>query len=299
MRVTGAGPRDRVAMAAALRRGECLVAGAGALGDADAPDIVPLCTGVEDPAQTKWLPPAAAPGSAYSVAAVIPSSRWVPWGLAALAAQDVRVEVDVLANGSFRSGRVVAWQGHGATRRLAVDRVTHPYVLLLVDDAIPLGAGFVRTLVEALEEGGHDAVFARQIPWPDADFTTRTRIRAWTPPMGPVPPGRLDNVAALYRTRALQDDPFDDVPIAEDWHWGRRHTVGYVPTSPVLHSHPRSFWDLYRRTQMIHREMCRVGEPALSTRTLIGALPSVVGPDLPGALAELLGQWRGGQGRAQ
>ncbi|MFM8358546.1 MAG: hypothetical protein ACKOET_08300, partial [Verrucomicrobiota bacterium] len=45
----------------------------------------------------------------------------------------------------------------------------HPYVLLTVDDAMPLGAGFVRTLVEVLERGGYDAVTARQVPWPGSD----------------------------------------------------------------------------------------------------------------------------------
>jgi hypothetical protein len=287
-----------VSLDAAVRRGEPVRLGAGARAALPMDEIVPFCHAVADPALAKWLPPASKPGSGIAVSVVIPTHRARPIGLATLAAQDVDVETVVLANGAFTEGIRVPWEGHGLTRRRGVALVRHPYVLFTVDDALPLGAGFLRTLVEALEDGGYDAVYARQLPWPTSDAVTRARLRTWTP-AGQVhgPGSSLDNVAALYRTQALVDDPFDNVPIAEDWHWGRRHRVGYVPTAAVAHAHPRRFRTLFERTRDIHRERIRAGEPASvpDLGTLVRGLPSVLGPDLRGALGELLGQYVAGR----
>ena len=74
----------------------------------------------------------------------------VPLGLSALLSQDVRVRVLVLSNGTEGPERIpgadvlrVPWRGHGMTRQLAIPHIEDPYTLLTVNDAIPLGAGFV------------------------------------------------------------------------------------------------------------------------------------------------------------
>lgn len=257
-------------------------------------EIVPLCHAVADPALARWLPPPAVGRPDLAVTAIIPTHRRAPLGLDALSGQDVTIKLLILANGPYQGGVRVPWEGHGRTRQRGVELADTPYVLLTVDDAIPLGAGFVRTLIEALEDGSYDAVYARQIPWPCADPVTRRRLRAWTPPgEHHQRSDRHDHVAALYRRATLLNDPLDAVPIAEDWHWARRHRIGYVPTAPVLHSHPRHFRELYQRNRDIHRELIRAGEaPTVpTTRALLRALPGTLGRDLPGALGELLGQW--------
>ncbi len=298
---------DRAGLArleAAVRAGEPVRLGRHALATAPAgvfPDeIAPLCHAVDDPAAAPWLPPPARPRTDLAVSVVIPTHRQRPIGLAALEAQDVETELIVLANGAYTEGVRVPWRGHGPTRNLGVQLARAPYVLLTVDDALPLGAGFVRTLVEALEAGGYDAVTARQVPWPTSDPTTRARLRAWTPPAAlPGAPAAvtLDNVAALYRRDALLADPFDPVDIAEDWLWARRHRVGYVAAAPVAHAHPRRFAELYARTRAIHRQRVLAGEPpaVAGPAALLRALPGTVGRDLGGALGELLGQWVGGR----
>lgn len=257
-------------------------------------EVVPLCHGVVEPELAEWLPPAAAGGSGLAVSVVIPTHRHAPIGLAALQGQDVEIELIVLANGDYTAGIRVPWEGHGRTRQRGVELASHPYVLFTVDDARVLGAGMVRTMVEALEAGGYDAVVARQIPWPTASEVTRARLRAWTPPGREVVPSpMLDNVCALYRRSALLADPFDAVPIAEDWHWGRRHRIGYVPTAPVLHSHARALRSTFTRTRDEHRERIAAGEaprvPDLAS--LLRAAPSTLGRDVRGALGELLGQY--------
>ncbi len=261
------------------------------------------------------LPPAArASPPPWRVTAIIPTHRQVPLGWRTLRGQDCRLEVLVLANGDFdaRFGdggvRVerVPWEGHGRTRQRGVAMSDADYLLYTVDDALPRGAGCVRAMVEALEAGGYDAVFGRQLPWPSSDPITRERLRAWTPPgTGHRRVERLDNVFALYRRQTLLEHPFPDVPIAEDLHWRRGRRIGYVPGAPVVHAHPRVPAELYRRTRDIHRqhialgELPRVPDTAALLRALPGLLPPVLraGPrELPCQLAELLGQWRAAQG---
>ena len=269
-------------------------------------ELVPLCHGVEDPDLHALLPPAGRGGGGVpGVTVVIPTHRQRPIGLAALLGQDVPVEVVVLVNGEAAAAAMagpppgvavhrVPWEGHGRTRQVGAELARHPYVLFTVDDAIPLGAGCLRAMVETLEAGAFDAVTARQVPWPTADAVTRARLRAWTPPPGgPAPEATLDNVCALYRREALLADPFDAVPIAEDWRWGRRHRVGYAPLAPVLHSHPRRLRAAFARTRDIHRERHLAGEPPAvpDLPSLLRALPSTVGWDARGALGELLGQY--------
>jgi len=296
-------PAGLRALEAALRVGEPVqwAGTAGSLLEGAVPldEIVPLCHGVDDPALAHWLPPAGRGGSGIAVTAVIPAHRHRPIGLDALRAQDIDVEVIVLANGRYTDGVRIPWLGHGTTRQRGVELAQHPWVLFSVDDARVLGAGMVRTMVEALEAGDYDAVVARQIPWPTASAATRARLRAWTPPDASGSFGGLDNVCALYRRSALLNDPFDPVPIAEDWHWGRRHRVGYVPGAPVLHSHARTFRAVYARTRSEHRERLRVGEAATvpDAASFLRALPSTAGADLRGALGELLAQYMAGRGR--
>ena len=265
--------------------------------------IVPLCHAAQEPAWQRWLAPAASPGrhAAPRVTVIIPTATRVPVGIPALLAQDEPVLVHVLWNGhgsppSIPGAQVrrVTWRGHGATRQEAVSSVETELLMFLVDDATPLGAGFVRTLVEGLEGTGADAVWARQVPWPSASRRIRERLAVWCPWDGGAPNGRLDHVCALHRASTLRKDPLDDVPIAEDWLWGRRHVCALVPSAPVLHSHPPGLRRSYARTRDIHGVLRASGQP--------GSIDGVGGllRGLPGALSdrdalgELFGQWAAG-----
>lgn len=303
-------------MAAALRAGEAVHLRLSAPYPPHLDEIVPLCASARaaDPSmdallQTFRAPPALS-GRSIRVTALVPTHQRVPLGVSSLLAQDVSVTVRILSNGAGGPRDVAGaevlrlpWEGHGRTRQAGVETVTDPYVLLTVDDAIPLGPGFVRTLVEGLESGSWDAVVARQVPWPDADPVTRRRLRAWTPPGRAVSRvAQVDHVATLYRTEALRRHPLPDVPIAEDAWWSQGRRIGYVPMAPVLHSHERQPGALYARNRDIHAELIRMGQPARvpSSAAMLRALPSAVRPLLRGQgrealcqAAELLGQWQG------
>jgi len=198
----------------------------------------------------------------------------------------------------------IEWKGHGASRMTALESVHSNFVFFSVDDALPMGRGFFRTLIDAIENTSEqwDAVVARQVPWPDADLVTKARLRKWTPAgTQVVETAQVDNVGALYRTAFLRENPFPTVPIAEDAWWSQGKRIGYVPMAPVVHSHPRHALALFRRNRNIHGELIRMGNPATvpSDIAFLKSLPTVVRPLLEGEvkevanqLGELLGQWR-------
>ena len=253
------------------------------------------------------IPKAGQSAPSFTVSVLIPTHRRVPIGLQAFLDQDCVSEVLVLANGDcdIQGENVihVPWRGHGRTRQDAVERATGDYILFSVDDALPRGNGCVRQLVEGLESGPYEAVTGRQLPWPETAPITQARLAQWTPPgHQTVPWHQVDHVFALYPREMLLKHPLPDVPIAEDLHWSQGRTVGYVPTAPIVHAHPRKAIELFRRTRALHVEHCRIGHPpAVPTlASLLRALPSALktsaqyGPrELPNQLAELLGQWRG------
>jgi hypothetical protein len=269
-------------------------------------DIVPLCHGVRTwdrqltASLEAFLPPGARPGNPARVSVIIPTHRQVPWGLRALAAQDLEVEILVIDNGpepltgdhlGLATVLRLPWEGHGPTRQRAVEHASGDYVLFTVDDAIPCGAGFLRSLVEALEDGGYDAISARQLPWPDSDPVTARRLRGWTPPGHRHRVAeQADHVAALYRRQTLLDHPLPAVPIAEDLRWSQGRRVGYLPTAPVVHAHDRRPVALFHRTRAIHGQHIAAGEPPRvpGPLTVLGAAPSLVRPVLEAGPAELL-----------
>ena len=269
-------------------------------------DIVPMCHRVRTwdrkltASLRTFLPPGAEPGHPAKVSVIIPTHRQVPWGLRALAGQDIEVEILVVDNGpkpqqgeDLALARVlrVPWEGHGPTRQRAVEQATGDYIFFTVDDAIPCGAGFLRSLVQALEDGGYDAISARQLAWPDSDPVTIRRLRAWTPPGHRHRAAeQVDHVAAMYRRQTLLDNPLPSVPIAEDLRWSQSQRPGYLPSAPVVHAHDRKPLALFRRTRAIHAQHIAAGEPPRvpGPLTVLGAAPSLLRPVVEAGPSEIL-----------
>ncbi len=291
--------QGRRRFAAALRAGEPVGltdrAVRQAARDGVAPErFVPLAHTVDSPWRA-LLPPAARRASAEPVTVIVPSSRGRPLGLDAWRAQDVPVRVRVLANGAWQGREEpevehVQWRGHGPTRAAALDTVDTPWVLFSVDDAIPLGAGFVRALMHACADA--DVATARQIPWPDADAATAARVCAWTPWFAdgaPRPWATVDHVAAIYRTELLRRFPVPAVSTAEDWVWARRFggavRLVYAPAAAVLHSHPPRLRATFARARAEHQVRRAEGEaPRLRSAWEVAC-------NLPGAAAPGLRAW--------
>ncbi len=130
--------------------------------------------------------------------------------------------------------------GHGRTRNLAVSLAAGDIVVFLTQDATPVGASWLRTLVSPLlDDRSLAGVFARQRPRPECRPTTARHVAGVfgaTPP-----PDFFSNVCSAVRVDVLRRIPFRDVSYAEDRAFAADATaagmrVSYVAEAEVLHS---------------------------------------------------------------
>jgi rhamnosyltransferase len=170
---------------------------------------------------------------------------------------------------------------HGATRNLGIERAQGKFVILLVQDAVPVGDDWLATLVEPLNRNERLAgTFGRQVPEPIASPLTRHYLSLWRA-AGPeprvvfvgsqqefkgLPPEErfdrciIDNVCACIRRDVWTRFPFLTTPIAEDLAWGRDvllagFGLAYVPGAAVEHSHERSARYELTRTWVLHQQL--------------------------------------------
>jgi len=158
---------------------------------------------------------------------------------------------------------------------------TRPLVVLIVQDAVPANAAWLRELVRPLHDDGQvAAAWSRQVPLPDASRITRMHLERWLgassiPRVSAVddlsafermrPWDRfelcaLDNVCSCIRRSVWERHPFRRVPIGEDIEWARDvlldgYRIVYAPDSVVHHSHERSARYEFMRTLLIHHRL--------------------------------------------
>jgi rhamnosyltransferase len=192
---------------------------------------------------------------------------------------------------------------HGATRNLAVSKTRGTFVVLMVQDAVPVNDRWLAALVDPLRRDPRlAATFARQVPTEDASPLTRHYLARWiaagprAPRTSRLPGGQreldamtpverlrrctFDNVASCIRRSVWQQQPFKATPIAEDVEWGREallagHGLAYVPDAVVEHSHDRSAWYELKRTWVLHQQLHRLF--GLRTVPTAGRLARAVG----------------------
>jgi rhamnosyltransferase len=215
--------------------------------------------------------------------------------LEALRGQDTRRVVEVVAvdSGSrddtvstLRAGgaRVLSVPApsfdHGLTRNEGIAAARGALVVLLTQDAVPAGAGWLEALLAPLQDPAVAGVYARQVPRPEATALTARNVAAW---LAGVDEGRVqslaaagswealaplsryhlccfDHVCAALRRAAWERFPYRAAPFAEDLEWGREviragFSLVYEPRAVVLHSHDRSLAYEYRRTYACHRRL--------------------------------------------
>ena len=162
---------------------------------------------------------------------------------------------------------------HGATRNLGISLARGEYVVLTVQDAVPLDERWLATMVENLERDERVAgVYSRQIPREESSVLTRALINdlataslerreqfAESPEhYSKMPPRKrrrlavFDDVSSCLRRSVWEEVPYEKTDFGEDIRWGKRvveagYKIMYEPRSAVFHSHERgAMYDLKR-----------------------------------------------------
>ena len=155
---------------------------------------------------------------------------------------------------------------HSRTRNQAIASAVHPYVILMVQDAIPLTETWLANMVNSLEKDDVAGVYGRQIPHDDADLFAMFSVDYHSSYLGNknIIQGiakinefnklsyeqalfliRFDDVCAIYKREIVLANRLPEVPFAEDMAWAfevmkKGYKVKYDPTIMVAHSHNRS-----------------------------------------------------------
>lgn len=162
---------------------------------------------------------------------------------------------------------------HGATRNLGISLAGGEYVVLTVQDAVPVDEHWLSAMVENLERDERVAgVYARQLPHGWAGPLTRVLVNGYASArpdrrehfaggrkeFDTLPPNRrralaaFDNVSSCIRRSVWEELPFDRARFGEDIMWGKKvieagYKTVYEPRSAVYHSHERGgLYDLRR-----------------------------------------------------
>lgn len=155
---------------------------------------------------------------------------------------------------------------HSRTRNQALLQVVHPYVVLMVQDAIPLTNQWLNNLVNSIEKENVVGVYGRQIPHDDADLYAKFAVDNHAIYLGEKTniqkidsPDefnklsyeqalfriRFDNVCAIYNCNVLLEHQIPEVSFAEDMAWAldvmkKGYKIKYDPAIMVSHSHNRN-----------------------------------------------------------
>lgn len=171
---------------------------------------------------------------------------------------------------------------HGGTRNDAVAGLDHEFVILSVQDALPVDDRLAQALLAPLvDDPDLCATFGRQVPLPGAHPILVSRIGDWAggeeleiqelggrdwdtlDPWERLRLIRYDHVIACMRRSVWEQHPFAPVSFGEDVDWAHRviragGRLAFVPDAVVEHSHERPAWDEARRIYCDHRNLKRL-----------------------------------------
>ena len=175
---------------------------------------------------------------------------------------------------------------HGRTRNLGIERTSGDVVLLLTQDAVPIGPDYVANLARTFESANVDGAYARQYPRPDCDPILAERLRQWSasrnervlqvlapgdpdaaqvlfarlPPFERYLSSAFDNVASAVRRSTWERIPFPERSFGEDVAWAREillsgGSIAYEPSAAVEHSHRIELIREFKRLYCDHRNL--------------------------------------------
>jgi rhamnosyltransferase len=168
---------------------------------------------------------------------------------------------------------------HGETRNRAIAATKTEFVILSVQDALPLTTTLAEELVAPLDrDPSLSATYGRQQPRADCHPVLAARIGGWAGGSEPVVQAldgrdwdtlaplerlslvRYDHVIACVRRAAWERHRLEHAQFGEDVRWSTRvirsgGRIAFVPAAVVEHSHDRSAFDEARRIYSDHRNL--------------------------------------------
>jgi rhamnosyltransferase len=171
---------------------------------------------------------------------------------------------------------------HGETRNRGLAMTQREFVILSVQDALPLSPTTAAELVAPLMDDERvSATFGRQVPRAGCHPVLAARIDSWAggtelvvqsldgrdweqlEPLERLGLIRYDHVIACVRRAAWEQQPLAVASFGEDVEWSSRviragGRIAFVPGAEVQHSHDRSAWDEARRIYCDHRNLRRL-----------------------------------------
>jgi rhamnosyltransferase len=174
---------------------------------------------------------------------------------------------------------------HGLSRNVGIERAEGDFVVLLVQDALPVSDDWINRLTAPLiSDATLAGTYARQQPRPDASALTKAQLQRYAATeaerrISRLPGGQaefdalspverlrrctFDNVASCLRRSVWLRQPFKPTRIAEDVEWARDvllagFGIAFVPDAVVIHSHDRSAAYEYERTRVLHDRLYRL-----------------------------------------
>ena len=169
---------------------------------------------------------------------------------------------------------------HGLTRNRGAQEARGDILILTVQDAVPHGRDWMRTLVSNFEDPDVAGVYCHQIPHASCNPFLRDRLKTWVrgegePVVKQVPSPMdfellepldrwrtiaFDNVCSAVRRSLIGELPFVRRQFGEDITWARSAILaGYKvvmdPRCAVEHSHDNSIWYEFRRAYLDHQNI--------------------------------------------
>ena len=154
--------------------------------------------------------------------------------------------------------------GHGKTRNLGARLAQGEILVYIPQDATPVGDDWLEKLLRPFASHAVAGVYARQLPRAEANAMEKFFLgEAYpaSPAIRSLAPGELpmlancffSTVSGAVRASVRAQHPFrEDIIMSEDQAWAADvlrsgHVLAYAPDACVLHSHPYSVADVFRR----------------------------------------------------
>ncbi len=170
---------------------------------------------------------------------------------------------------------------HGETRNRGIGLAKGEFVVLMTQDAVPVGRGWLDAIIRPfLADPLTAGVYARQRPREDAHLLTKRDLDKWLTgsperrvsyisdrgeydrmrPMERYFFCNFDDVCSAVRVSVWKKIPYVRTNFAEDLEWSKKaleagFKIVYEPEATVIHSHTRPLGYEFKRTRLCHRRL--------------------------------------------